>query len=71
MLGTLALRRLAKGAAAPRIRGCHSPDGSDDSVWLAAWEAVKRKLAPRAGRGTVRMLPVRHALKPWREKEWG
>ena len=38
------------------------------SVRLIAQEAVKRKLAPRVGRETIRMLLTNHDLKPWREK---
>ena len=35
---------------------------------LLAEEAVKRKLAPRVGRETIRILLLHHDLKPWREK---
>ena len=38
------------------------------TVRLIAEEAVKRKLVPRAGRETIRILLQSHALKPWREK---
>ena len=38
------------------------------SVRLIAQEAVKRKLAPKAGRETIRILLRDHDLKPWREK---
>ena len=38
------------------------------SVRLVAAEAVKRKLAPRVGRETIRILLQSHELKPWREK---
>jgi transposase len=38
------------------------------SVRLIAQEAVKRKLARRVGRETIRILLQRHDLKPWREK---
>jgi transposase len=38
------------------------------SVRLIAQEAVKRKLARRVGRETIRMLLQNHELKPWREK---
>ena len=38
------------------------------SVRLIAQEAVKRKLAPRVGRETIRILLQNHELKPWREK---
>jgi hypothetical protein len=35
-----------------------------------AEEAVKRKLVPKVGRETIRILLVHHDLKPWREKMW-
>jgi transposase len=38
------------------------------TVRLIAEEAVKRKLVPRAGRETIRILLEGHDLKPWREK---
>jgi putative transposase len=38
------------------------------TVRLIAEEAVKRKLVPRAGRETIRILLQSHELKPWREK---
>jgi len=38
------------------------------TVRLLAEEAVKRKLAPRVGRETIRVLLQSHDLKPWREK---
>jgi len=38
------------------------------TVRLIAAEAVKRKLMPRLGRETVRVLLQSHDLKPWREK---
>ena len=41
------------------------------TVRLVAQEAVKRKLAPRVGRETVRILLLSHDLKPWREKNVG
>jgi len=37
------------------------------TVRLIAEEAVKRKLVPRAGRETIRVLLESHDLKPWRE----
>jgi transposase len=39
------------------------------SVRLIAEEAVKRKLAPKVGRETIRILLQSHDLKPWREKK--
>ncbi len=41
------------------------------TVRLVAEEAVKRKLVPRVGRETVRVLLLSHDLKPWREKNVG
>jgi len=38
------------------------------TVRLIAQEAVKRKLVPKVGRETVRVLLQSHDLKPWREK---
>ncbi len=38
------------------------------TVRLIAEEAVKRKLLPRVGRETIRVLLQSHDLKPWREK---
>lgn len=38
------------------------------TVRLVAQEAVKRKLVPRVGRETIRILLQSHDLKPWREK---
>jgi hypothetical protein len=37
-------------------------------LWLVAKQAVKRKLVPRVGRETARILLLSHDLKPWREK---
>ena len=38
------------------------------TVRLLAEEAVKRKLVPRVGRETIRVLLESHDLKPWRGK---
>ena len=38
------------------------------TVRLVAAEAVKRRLVPRVGRETIRILLLSHDLKPWREK---
>jgi putative transposase len=38
------------------------------TVRLIAGEAVKRKLVPRVGRETIRILLQQHDLQPWREK---
>ena len=40
------------------------------TVRLVAEEAVKRRLVPRVGRETIRVLLLHHDLKPWREKMW-
>lgn len=39
------------------------------SVRLIAEQAVKRKLVPRVGRETIRILLRDHELKPWRGKK--
>ena len=38
------------------------------TVRLIVEEAIKRKLVPRVGRETIRILLQSHDLKPWREK---
>ena len=39
------------------------------TTWrFTASSAIKRKLVPRVGRETVRVLLQSHDLKPWREK---
>ena len=38
------------------------------TVRLVAEEAVKRRLIPRVGRETIRILLLHHDLQPWREK---
>ena len=38
------------------------------TIRLIAEQAVKRKLVPRVGRETIRILLAHHDLKPWREK---
>lgn len=38
------------------------------TVRLVAEQAVQRKLVPRVGRETVRVLLLSHDLKPWRGK---
>jgi transposase len=52
---------------------CSSPPAGRTrwTVRLVAQEAVKRKLVPRAGRETIRILLLSHDLKPWREKNAG
>ena len=50
----------------------HPPEGRARwTVRLVAEEAVKRKLVPRVGRETIRILLLSHDLKPWREKNVG
>jgi transposase len=47
----------------------HPPEGRARwTVRLVAKEAVKRRLVPRVGRETIRVLLLHHDLKPWREK---
>lgn len=38
------------------------------TVRLVASEAIRRKLVPKAGRETIRVLLESHDLKPWRDK---
>ena len=38
------------------------------TIRLIVEEAVKRKLVPKVGRETIRILLQSHELKPWREK---
>ena len=38
------------------------------TVRLLTEEVIKRKLVPRVGRETIRVLLESHELKPWREK---
>jgi len=38
------------------------------TVRLVAEEAVKRRLVPKIGRETIRILLQHHDLRPWREK---
>jgi putative transposase len=38
------------------------------TVRLVAEQAVKRRIVPRVGRETIRVLLLSHDLKPWREK---
>ena len=50
---------------------CGSPPAGPArwSVRLIAEESVKRKLASKVGRETIRILLESHDLKPWREKK--
>lgn len=48
-----------------------SPPPEGQARWtvrLVTEQAVKRKLVPRVGRETIRILLQSHDLKPWREK---
>jgi putative transposase len=46
-----------------------APDGRARwTVRLIAEQAIKRKLVPKVGRETIRILLGSHDLKPWREK---
>ena len=48
-----------------------SPPPAGRSRWtvrLLTEEVMKRKLLPRVGRETIRVLLENHDLKPWREK---
>ena len=64
--------KLAFGQATPAHhrhglqRSATRPRGG--SLHLVAAEAVKRRWVPRVGRETIRILLLRHDLKPWREK---
>jgi len=44
------------------------PGAARWTVRLVAEHAVKRKVVPRVGRETIRILLQSHDLKPWREK---
>ncbi len=44
------------------------PGAARWTVRLIAQEAVKRRVVPRVGRETIRLLLQSHDLKPWREK---
>jgi transposase len=44
------------------------PGAARWTVRLIAQEAVKRRVVPRVGRETIRILLQSHDLKPWREK---
>src|SRR6202789_4393232 len=41
------------------------------TVRLGAEQAVKRRMVPRVGRETIRVLLLSHDLKPWRGKNVG
>src|SRR6476619_4850534 len=45
------------------------PDGRARwTVALIAQEAARRKVVPKVGRETIRLVLATHGLKPWREK---
>ena len=49
--------------------GSDPPEGqARGTVRLIAEEAVKRKLVPRVGRETIRIVWSSHEFQPWREK---
>jgi len=64
--------RLLTDSQSQRIiaMGCSVPPAGQArwSVRLIAAEAVKRKLVPRVGRETIRLLLESHDLQPWRGK---
>ena len=48
---------------------CSPPEGRARwTVRLLTEEVIKRKLVPRVGRESIRILLESHDLKPWREK---
>jgi transposase len=64
-------RRLDAGQSQRIIAMVCSPPPQGQARWsvrLIVQEAVKRKLAPKVGRETIRLLLRNHDLKPWREK---
>ena len=64
-------RRLDAGQSQRIIALVCGPPPAGQARWsvrLIAEEAVKRKLVPKVGRETIRILLRTHDLKPWREK---
>jgi len=64
-------RRLNAGQSQRIIAMVCGPAPAGQARWsvrLIAEEAVKRKLAAKVGRETIRILLRSHDLKPWREK---
>jgi len=59
-----------KPEAADHCHGLQRSTGRARSmaVRLVAEEVIKRKLVPKVGRETIRVLLLHHDLKPWREK---
>ncbi len=48
-----------------------APDGRARwTIRLLAEEAVRRKIIPKGGRESIRLILVEHDLKPWRKKMW-
>ena len=63
LLSTVDRQRIVALACGP------APEGRARwTVRLLTEEVVKRKLVPRVGRETIRVLLESHDLKPWREK---
>ncbi len=59
----------SSGSASLRWLAGKPPEGRARwTVRLLVEEVVKRKLVPRVGRETIRVLLETHDLKPWREK---
>ena len=67
-----AVRKIAQryrmGGMARAVFEAPRPGAARWTVRLVAEHAVKRKLVPRVGRETIRVLLQGHDLKPWREK---
>jgi putative transposase len=65
-------KRLLEESESQRIIAlvCSAPPAGQArwTVRLIAAEAVQRKLVPRVGRETIRVLLESHDLKPWRKK---
>jgi len=64
-------RRLSAGQSQRIIAMVCGPPPAGQARWsvrLIAEEAVKRKLAAKVGRESIRILLRTHDLKPWREK---
>jgi len=64
-------RRLNEGQSQRIIALVCGPPPQGQARWserLIAQEAVKRKLVPKVGRETIRILLRTHDLKPWRGK---
>jgi putative transposase len=67
--GAQALRQESQRQRILAMVCSHPPVGRARwTVRLIAEEAVKRKLVPKVGRETLRVLLLDHDRKPWREK---